>query len=128
RPPAPDAMKRRPYRLTEEHIFLVLAVVIGIYSGLAVACFRIAIEWFRLRALGSGLTPTFPRIVIVPALTGLAIGALVVRVFPAARGSGVNQTKAALYIYDGYVSFRTVVGKFMTSALAIGSGQSLGPE
>jgi CIC family chloride channel protein len=121
-------MKPRPYRLTEEHVFLVLAVVIGIYSGLAVTCFRIAIEWFRLRALGSGLVPAFPRIVIVPAATGLAIGMLVVRAFPGARGSGVNQTKAALYIYDGYVSFRTVVGKFLTSALAIGSGQSLGPE
>jgi CIC family chloride channel protein len=121
-------MNRRPYRLTEEHIFLVLAVVIGIYSGLAVACFRISIEWLRLRALGSSLVPAFPRIVIVPAVAGLVIGGLVVRVFPGARGSGVNQTKAALYIYDGYVSFRTVVGKFLTSALAIGSGQSLGPE
>ncbi|HKO14244.1 MAG TPA: chloride channel protein, partial [Acidobacteriaceae bacterium] len=42
--------------------------------------------------------------------------------------SGVNQTKAALYVYDGYISFRTVVGKFITSALAIGAGHSLGPE
>ena len=44
------------------------------------------------------------------------------------RGSGVNQTKAAVYIYDGYVPFSTVIGKFITCALAIGSGQSLGPE
>jgi chloride channel protein, CIC family len=53
---------------------------------------------------------------------------MVALVFPRVHGSGVNQTKAALYIYDGYVSFRTVVGKFITSALAIGSGFSLGPE
>ena len=45
-----------------------------------------------------------------------------------ARGSGVNQTKAALYIYDGYIPFRTAIGKFITAALAIGSGHSLGPE
>jgi CIC family chloride channel protein len=44
------------------------------------------------------------------------------------RGSGVNQTKSAVYIYDGYISFRTVVGKFIACALSIGSGQSLGPE
>ena len=44
------------------------------------------------------------------------------------RGSGVNQTKAALYINNGYISFRTVIGKFLLSALAIGSGHSLGPE
>jgi CIC family chloride channel protein len=61
-------------------------------------------------------------------LTGLVIAFLVIRFFPRARGSGVNQTKAALYIYDGYIPMRRVIGKFITSALAIGSGQSLGPE
>ncbi|HVZ23866.1 MAG TPA: chloride channel protein [Vicinamibacterales bacterium] len=114
--------------LHEEQLFLVIAVVIGVYAGLSVVGFRVAIEWFRLRALGSSLTPTFPRVVLVPAATGLVVALLSVRWFPAVRGSGVNQTKAALYVYDGFISFRTVVGKFITSALAIGSGQSLGPE
>jgi len=114
--------------LREEQLFLAISVIVGVYSGLAVACFRVAIEWFRLRALGSALVPAWPRIVLVPAAVGIAIALLVVRFFPAARGSGVNQTKAALYIYDGYIAFRTVLGKFLTSALAIGSGQSLGPE
>ena len=40
----------------------------------------------------------------------------------------MNQIKAALFISNGYVPFRAVVGKFLTCALAIGSGQSLGPE
>jgi CIC family chloride channel protein len=40
----------------------------------------------------------------------------------------VNQTKAAVYIFDGYIPFNTVIGKFITCALAIGTGQSLGPE
>jgi Voltage gated chloride channel len=40
----------------------------------------------------------------------------------------VNQTKAALYIYNGYIPIRTAIGKFLTAALAIGSGHSLGPE
>jgi CIC family chloride channel protein len=40
----------------------------------------------------------------------------------------VNQIKAAMYISNGYVPFTTVIGKFITCALAIGSGQSLGPE
>ena len=52
----------------------------------------------------------------------------VIHVFPLARGSGVNQTKAALYIFNGYIPLRTAVGKFITAALAIGSGHSLGPE
>ena len=72
--------------------------------------------------------PGAPRVVLVPALMGLVIAVLAVRFFPRVRGSGVNQTKGALYIYDGYISTETVVGKFVLSALAIGSGQSLGPE
>lgn len=115
-------------RQREEQTFLLIAILIGIYSGLAVVCFRLSIEWTRLLLFGSPLRPPFPRVVLVPAAAGLVVAALVVLLFPIVRGSGVNQTKAALYIYDGFIAFRTVVGKFMTCALAIGSGQSLGPE
>jgi CIC family chloride channel protein len=114
--------------MPEQQLLLLLAILIGIYSGLAVVCFRVAIEWSRLVLLGSDLSPSFPRVVLVPALVGLLIAALVTVVFPVVRGSGINQTKAALYVYDGFIAFRTVVGKFITSVLAIGSGQSLGPE
>ena len=68
------------------------------------------------------------RLLLAPALAGLGVALLVQWLFPGAIGSGVNQTKAALYIYNGYISFRTVIGKFVTSAIAIGSGHSLGPE
>jgi CIC family chloride channel protein len=112
----------------DERLFLVLSIFIGIISGLLVVAFRIAIEWIRLLTLGSAPHGGQPRLLIVPAVAGLIVAALVIWFFPAARGSGVNQTKAALYIYDGYISFRTVIGKFLTSALAIGSGHSLGPE
>jgi CIC family chloride channel protein len=61
-------------------------------------------------------------------VVGLLVAVLVIHVFPAVRGSGVNQTKAALYIFNGYIPFKNAVGKFICSALAIGSGQSLGPE
>lgn len=114
--------------LREEQFFLVLAIFIGIFSGLAVVCFRVAIESSRQLLLGSSLRPSFPRVVVVPAVVGILIAILVIKFFPRARGSGVNQTKGALYIYDGYIAVNTVVGKFITSALAIGSGQSLGPE
>ena len=116
------------FSLREEQFFLLLAVLIGIASGLAVVCFRIWIEFLHLKLLGSGLQPSVPRVFLAPMLTGLVIAFLVIRFFPRARGSGVNQTKAALYIYDGYIPMPTVIGKFITSALAIGSGQSLGPE
>ena len=118
----------RSLRLSEGNLFLLLAIVIGMLAGLAVVCFRTAIDWVRLVLLGPALTPSHLRVVLVPAAAGLVVAFLVQRFFPAARGSGVNQTKAAVYVFDGYVSLRTVIGKFLTCSLAIGSGQSLGPE
>jgi CIC family chloride channel protein len=109
-------------------LFLVLSVFIGIFSGLAVVCFRFAIDWCRIYLLGSGLVLSRTRLLLAPSLAGLVIAVLVIHVFPLARGSGVNQTKAALYIYNGYIPLRTAIGKFITAALAIGSGHSLGPE
>ncbi|HEY1650002.1 MAG TPA: chloride channel protein [Terracidiphilus sp.] len=112
----------------EDRFFLILSVFIGIFSGLAVVCFRFAIDWCRIYLLGSGAVPTTWRLLAAPAVAGLVIAILAIHVFPGARGSGVNQTKAALYIYNGYIPLKTAVGKFITAALAIGSGHSLGPE
>ena len=112
----------------EERIFLLLSIFIGIISGLLVVSFRMAIDWLSVLLLGSSPGPRQPRLIIVPALAGVVVALLTRFVFPNVRGSGVNQTKAALYIHNGYISFRTVIGKFLLSAIAIGSGHSLGPE
>jgi CIC family chloride channel protein len=114
--------------MREDRFFLLLAVLIGVFSGLAVVCFRLAIEWTQITLLGSSLVPSFPRVVLAPTIAGLVVAVLAMRVFPAVRGSGVNQTKSAVYISNGYIPFVTVIGKFITCGLAIGSGQSLGPE
>jgi len=113
---------------SEDRLFLFLAILIGIFSALSVVCFRVLIEWVQFAVLGSTLAPILPRVFIAPAVVGLVIAVLVMKVFPQARGSGVNQTKAAVYVLNGYIPFRTVIGKFFVCALAIGSGQSLGPE
>jgi CIC family chloride channel protein len=134
-PGAPMPLRRERTRgallrsvFQEERFFLVLSVFIGIFSGLAVVCFRFSIAWCRIYLLGSGFTLSPTRLLLTPSLAGLVIAVLVIHVFPKTRGSGVNQTKAALYIYNGYIPLRTAIGKFITAAIAIGSGQSLGPE
>jgi CIC family chloride channel protein len=135
--PQPPAVRLRASRrlfstlegvLHEEVFFLILSVFIGIFSGLAVVCFRLAIDWMHLALLGPLPETHGWRLFAVPALAGLVVAALVLNVFPNIRGSGVNQTKAALYIYNGFIPFRTAIGKFICAAIAIGSGQSLGPE
>ena len=133
--PAPTRVKV-PRRLfstlegvfNEEVFFLILCVFIGIFSGLAVVCFRLAIDWTHLALLGPLPQSHSWRLFVVPAVAGLVVAVLVIHVFPGIRGSGVNQTKSALYIFNGFIPFRTAVGKFLCAGLAIGSGQSLGPE
>lgn len=122
------AWRRKSLSIPEGQFFLLLSVLIGLFSGLAVVLFRITIDWVGLTLLGTGMQRKPLDTLLAPSLIGIVVGFLVVRVFPRVRGSGVNQTKAAVYIFDGYVPFNTVVGKFVTCALAIGSGQSLGPE
>jgi CIC family chloride channel protein len=123
-----ERLRQQGPHIAEDQLFLLLAVIIGIVAGLLVVCFRVAIETSRVAFLGSGLAPTLPRVVLAPVLTGLAAAALVKWVFPLSRGSGINQTKAALYIYDGRIPSQTVVGKFLSCVLSIGGGHSLGPE
>jgi CIC family chloride channel protein len=127
------AMSRRLFStlegvFNEEVFFLILSVFIGIFAGLAVVCFRLAIDWTHLALLGPLPQTHSWRLFAVPALAGLVVATLVIYLFPGIRGSGVNQTKAALYIFNGVIPFRTAVGKFICAGLAIGSGQSLGPE
>src|SRR6202012_3638065 len=110
KPNPADVQRLAPNR--DERLFLVLAIFIGVISGLLVVCFRVAINWIQVLTLGSAPRPGQLRLLFVPAGVGLVVAALVQLVFPAARGSGINQTKAALYIYNGYISFRTVIGKF----------------
>ena len=123
---SPRALLKSAFR--EDRFFLILSVFIGVFSGLAVVCFRFAIDWARIYLLGTGAVLTTARMLLAPSLAGLVIGALVIHFFPTTRGSGVNQTKAALYIFNGNIPIRTAIGKFITAALAIGSGHSLGPE
>jgi CIC family chloride channel protein len=123
---SPGALFRSAFR--EDRFFLILSVFIGILSALAIVCFRFAIDWCRLYLLGTGFTLTPARMLLAPSLAGLVIAFLVIHFFPTTRGSGVNQTKAALYIYNGHIPIRTAIGKFICAALAIGSGHSLGPE
>lgn len=123
---SPRAFLRSAFR--EDRFFLILSVFIGVLSGLAVVCFRFAIDWCRLYLLGTGAVLTPVRMLLAPSLAGLVIAVLVIHFFPTSRGSGVNQTKAALYIFNGDIPIRTAIGKFITAALAIGAGHSLGPE
>ena len=107
-------------------MFLFLTLVIGVLVGLAVVAFILLTERFGARlypAGGMGL-----RRLLVPVAGSLGMGYLLYRYFPDARGSGVPQTKAALYARDGYISLGTVIGKFSCTSATLAGGIPLGRE
>src|SRR5204862_1300743 len=68
------------------------------------------------------------RRILFPFAGSLVIGYLLYRYFPYARGSGVPQTKAALFAREGRITIRTVFGKFFCTSATLASGIPLGRE
>jgi CIC family chloride channel protein len=68
------------------------------------------------------------RRILVPTLGSLLTGYLLYRYFPLARGSGIPQTRAAVFINDGRISLRSVIGKFICCSTSLASGIALGRE
>ncbi|HVH71774.1 MAG TPA: chloride channel protein [Candidatus Dormibacteraeota bacterium] len=110
----------------EDQIFLVLALVIGALTGLAVVAFIVLTERLGMRLYPAGGSPW--RRLLFPVGGSLAIGWLLFRYFPYARGSGVPQTKAALFAREGNIRLRTVLGKFFCTSATLASGIPLGRE
>ena len=113
-------------RQRESQVFLVLALVIGALTGLAVVAFIVLTERMGMRLYPVGGAPW--RRVLFPVAGSLGIGYLLYRYFPDARGSGVPQTKAALFAREGRISLRTVLGKFFCTSATLASGIPLGRE
>jgi CIC family chloride channel protein len=113
-------------RQNEGRLALVLSVVIGALVSLVVVAFilltgRLAARMYPPGGLGL-------RRILVPTLGSLGTGYLLWRYFPFARGSGIPQTKYALFIHDGRIRFRTVFGKFFCCSASLASGIALGRE
>lgn len=113
-------------RLSEDRLFLVLTIVVGVLAALCAVLFTLAIKGTTV--LLFGVSPSIPRLLLVPTLISLGTGFLLARFFPEAAGSGVPQTEAAFHLQQGRIPGRIAVGKFITGVLCIGSGHSMGRE
>ena len=110
----------------EDQVFLVLTLLIGVLVGLAVVAFILVTERFGARLYPPGGAAW--RRLLVPSVASLVMGYLLYRFFPEARGSGVPQTKAALFARDGKITLSTVLGKFFCTSVTLASGIPLGRE
>ena len=113
-------------RPRESQVFLGLSLVIGAVTGLVVVAFIVLTERLGMRLYPVSGAPW--RRLLFPVVGSLGIGYLLWRFFPNARGSGVPQTKAALFARDGRITLRTVLGKFFCTSVTLASGIPLGRE
>ena len=107
-------------------MYLLATLLIGTLVGATVVAFIILTQQFGAR-IDATVAAAWRRL-IVPIVGSLSMGFLLFKYFPDARGSGVPQTKAALYARGGFISLRTVVGKFFCTSATLASGIPLGRE
>jgi H+/Cl- antiporter ClcA len=110
----------------EDKILLLLTLIIGAVVGLVVAAFIFVTENLGARMYPAGGAAW--RRVLIPTGGALITGYLLSRFFTNARGSGIPQTKAALFLREGFISLRTVLGKFGCCSASLASGIALGRE
>ena len=110
----------------EEQVFLLLTLLIGALVGLIVVAFIEITGRFGARLYPPDAAAW--RRFLVPVTGSLVMGYLLYKYFPDARGSGVPQTKAALYARGGFISFSTLLGKFFCTSVTLASGIPLGRE
>jgi len=119
----------------QDTLYLVaLAVVVGVLSGYAALLLRYGIEWVSLLWTGErtweaamNSLPWYTYL-IAPTLTGLVVGWVVVRFLPGGELRGVSGVLADLVERKGRIHPRQMGTETIGTALAIGSGASLGRE
>jgi CIC family chloride channel protein len=105
---------------------IVLSLATGLIVGLTVVAFILLTG--RLAARMYPPNSAAWRRILVPTAGAAVSGWLLYRYFPNARGSGIPQTKFALFIRNGVISLRTVIGKFICCSISLASGIALGRE
>jgi CIC family chloride channel protein len=113
-------------------VLLVMAIVVGVATGLAAVLFIRLIALIQLFLYGGAekILPALGRlwIILVPVIGGLLVGPIIARFAVEAKGHGVPEVMQALILRGGRIRPRVAVAKIIASALCIGSGGSAGRE
>jgi CIC family chloride channel protein len=113
----------------------ILAVIVGLASGIGAVGFRHLILLFQTISYGTDgnllqlaqATPWYLRLWI-PAAGGLVVGPLVYFFAREAKGHGVPEVMEAVALRSGIIRKRIVLIKSLASAICIGTGGSVGRE
>lgn len=118
--------------LPEQNYLILLAVVVGVVTGLGSVAFIHALELTAAFARGpvAGLLERFgtAQLVLLPALGGLVVGPIIHWFAREAKGHGVPEVMTALATRGGTIRKRVVMVKVIASSLTIGFGGAAGRE
>jgi CIC family chloride channel protein len=108
------------------------AIVVGSLAGLAAVAFDALVGGTGTLVVTLrdriGWLPAALVTLLTPALGGLLVAPIVLRLAPDARGSGIPHVMVAVSNLGGRVSRRLLLWRPLATALSIGSGASLGTE
>jgi CIC family chloride channel protein len=108
-----------------------LAVVTGFVGGLGAVVFRWlagGVQGLFFGPVAAAVSGGDGGVVLLPVLGGLAVGLLILRLAPEARGEGIPALMEALHKRGGRIRRRTGPAILIASAVTIGSGGSAGRE
>ncbi len=111
---------------------LIIACVVGICTGFLTVGFIQIIHFSEKVFFVKGLELlSFMKqyaVIIIPAAGGIIVGLIVTFVAPEAKGHGVPEVMNSVALKGGKIRPIVVIGKAIASAIAIGSGASVGRE
>ena len=118
--------------LPEQNYLIILAVVVGVLTGLGSVGFIHVLGMVADFARGPVATALSrfgtAQLVLLPALGGLLVGPLVHWFAREAKGHGVPEVMTALFTRGGHIRKRVVTIKVIASSVTIGFGGAAGRE
>lgn len=121
-------------RVSDNTGLLILAVVVGLATGIGISAFQFLIELFHdlfSDVLENDvLSPVFgsASIIISLAIGGWIVGTLMNRFVGEERHHGVAGVIESVALAGGHLAYRLMPFKALASAISLGAGASVGPE
>ena len=129
-------MRLRLVIRNDQLILSILAVLVGVITGIGVIFIRESIDFVQGIFLGGSsdklidslLILPWWRILLVPTLGGLMVGLFVYYLIPGRKPCGVSNVIEASVFQGGRMNFRVGIGASIASIFSIGIGGSVGRE